>query len=94
MLPVPWATEPSHSHLVTRDELRALLAAAGFRIDVDEDPWPELFTALQQTGAAPTSEHGLNPALFIDDVQTKVARYMHNMTEGRTASALMSCTAV
>jgi ubiquinone/menaquinone biosynthesis C-methylase UbiE len=30
--PVPWAKEPSLSHLVTLDEMQALLSAAGFRI--------------------------------------------------------------
>jgi ubiquinone/menaquinone biosynthesis C-methylase UbiE len=92
LLPVPWATEPDHSHLVTRDEMRALLEDAGFRVDVDEDPAPVLLPAMQQMLAnAPQSE--LSVALFIDDIETKGPMYMRNLTEGRTALALMVCTA-
>lgn len=34
ILPVPWATKPEHSHLVTGDHLRMLIEDAGFSIDV------------------------------------------------------------
>ena len=93
LLPVPWATEPHHSHLVTRDELRALLTEAGFRIEVDEDPAPELLPAMQQMLSAPPPASGLTTAMFIDDLETKGPRYMQNLAEGRTALALMVCTA-
>lgn len=92
LLPVPWATEPEQSHLVTRDEQRALLAGAGFRIDVDEDPAPAFLSAMQQMFAADPAE--LSTAMFIDDLPTKAARYRQNLQEGRTALALMVCTAV
>lgn len=92
LLPVPWATEPGHSHLVTRDEMRTLLQGAGFRIDVDEDPAPEMLPVMQQMFAAPPAE--LSTAMFIDDLPTKAARYRQNIEEGRTALALMLCTAV
>jgi hypothetical protein len=32
-------------------------------------------------------------ALFIDDVETKGPRFMQNLKEGRTALALMLCSA-
>jgi SAM-dependent methyltransferase len=93
LLPVPWATEPHQSHLVTRDDMRVLLEEAGFRIDVDEDPWPELQPVMQRMlGEPPSSE--LNVAMFIDDLETKGPRYMQNIAEGRTALALMLATAV
>lgn len=92
LLPVPWATEPSHSHLVTRERLRSLLTTAGFRIDLDEDPGPEMLPAMQRMLGAPT-EGALSTALFIDDVETKGPRYLQNLAEGRTALSLMVCTA-
>lgn len=92
LLPVPWATEPSHSHLVERAELRQLLTDAGFRIDIDEDPVADLLPAMQRLLSA--SPAGLTTAMFIDDIETKGPRYMQNLTEGRTALALMACTAV
>jgi hypothetical protein len=102
LLPVPWATRPEQSHLVTRDEQRALLEAAGFRIDVWEDPTAEMVEITRSMiggpppGQAPPDEPPpvLTPALVIDDLQTKGPRYMQNMAEGRTALVLAVCTAV
>jgi len=94
LLPVPWATEPQHSFLVTRDAQRALVEDAGFRVDVDEDPAPALLPAMREMLAAPPPESGLTTAMFIDDVETKGPRYLQNLAEGRTALSLMSCTAV
>ncbi|SDD63739.1 Methyltransferase domain-containing protein [Ruegeria marina] len=56
LYPVPWARDPSISHLATPDEMETLLADAGFEIvrviDSTEDSlqWLEARTA--QTGAA------------------------------------------
>lgn len=94
LLPVPWATEPHHSHLVSREELRSLLESAGFRIDVDEDPAPELLPAMQQMLSAGPPASGLTTAMLIDDIETKGPRYMQNLAEGRTALSLIVCTAV
>lgn len=41
MFPVPWAREPSISHLATPDEMRSLLAGAGFEILEIEDSTKE-----------------------------------------------------
>lgn len=94
LLPVPWATEPDHSFLVTRGALRSLVEDAGFRVDVDEDPAPALLPAMREMLAAPPPDSGLTTAMFIDDVETKGPRYLQNLAEGRTALALMACTAV
>ncbi|HVM51780.1 MAG TPA: class I SAM-dependent methyltransferase, partial [Acidimicrobiales bacterium] len=94
LLPVPWATERSHNHLVTRDQLRSLLESSGFRVDLDEDPAPELLPAMQKMLEGPPPPHGLTTAVFIDDVETKGPRYMQNLAEHRTALSLMVCTAL
>jgi SAM-dependent methyltransferase len=92
LLPVPWATEPEHNHLVTRAELRTLLRAAGFRIQVDEDPAPDLLPAMQRMLSEPPRSE-LTTAMFIDDIETKGPRYLQNLAEGRTALSLMLATA-
>jgi sarcosine/dimethylglycine N-methyltransferase len=97
LLPVPWATEPEHSHLVTRDEQRSLLERAGFRVDVWEDPTEEMVAVLRAMLAGPppgASPSPLSPNLFIDDLATKGERYFANMESGRTALILAVCTAV
>ena len=95
LLPVPWATEPQHSHLVTRDELRSLVTEAGFRIDVDDDPAGELLPAMQQMlAAAPPADAVLTTGMFIDDLETKGPMYIRNLAEGRTALSLLVCTAI
>lgn len=93
LLPVPWATEAGQSHLVTREELRRLLADAGFRVELDQDPSAELVPLMQQMLAAPPPTAGLTTAMLIDDVETKGPNYLRNLTEGRTALSLMLCTA-
>lgn len=93
LLPVPWATEPHQSHLVTADELRTLLRGSGFTIDVDEDPTPVMLPMMRQMLAAPSPDTPLSTATFIDDLETKGPRYLQNLAEGRTGLALMACTA-
>ncbi len=94
LLPVPWATEPSQNHLVTRDELRELLDDAGFRIELDEDPSAELLPLMEQMLNTPPPETGLTMAMFIEDIEHKAPNYLRNLSEGRTSLALMLCTAV
>ena len=93
LLPVPWATKPEHSHLVTRDELRSLVTDAGFRIELDEDPSGDMLPAMQRMLVDPPVSE-LTAAMFIDDLATKGPLYMRNLSEGRTALALLVCTAM
>lgn len=59
LYPVPWAREPSISHLAAPDDMRALLAEAGFKIvevqDSTEDGqrWFEAMAARMASGAVP-----------------------------------------
>jgi sarcosine/dimethylglycine N-methyltransferase len=97
LLPVPWATHSEHSHLVTRDRLREYLVAAGFRIERWEEPTRELIEILKKTLAGPPPGQDpplLSARLFIDDIETKMATYVRNVEEGRTALALVLCAAV
>ena len=96
LLPVPWATEPSQSFLVTADEQRRLLEDAGFRIDVWDDPTAEMVEVLRTMVAGPpegAEPRPLTIALIVDDMPTKMAGYFRNIEEGRTALLLAVCTA-
>lgn len=59
LFPVPWAREPSISHLVTSDAMQSLLANAGFKIVEVQDSteeaqrWFESMAARIATGAVP-----------------------------------------
>jgi sarcosine/dimethylglycine N-methyltransferase len=96
LLPVPWATQPEHSHLVTKEELRTLVEGAGFRVDVWDDPTAEMLDMMRSMTAPPPGSQPppLNPTILIDDFPTKSASYMTNMAEGRTALLLAVCTAI
>jgi SAM-dependent methyltransferase len=81
---------------LTRDEQRALLERAGFRIDVWEDPTEamvEVLRAMLAGSPAGAEPPVLHPSLFIDDLPTKGERYFANMESGRTALVLAVCTA-
>ena len=96
VLPVPWATKPEHSHLLTSDAMRTAIEGAGFRIDTWDDPTEEMVAATQALlAAAPEGEPPLlTPALIIDDVATKGPNYMRNIAEGRTALRLAVAVAI
>ena len=97
ILPVPWATKPEHSHLVTRDDQRTLLEGAGFDVDVWDDPTDEMVEVLRAMLAGPPPGAVplvLNPSLFIDDLAAKGTSYFANMEQRRTALALAVCTAI
>jgi SAM-dependent methyltransferase len=59
LFPVPWAREPSISHLATPEAMRSLLTAAGFGIVEEVDStqesqlWFEAAAARMEQGAAP-----------------------------------------
>ena len=95
IIPVPWATRPEHSHLVSATTLRRSLEGAGFRIDTWDDPTEQMVSGMKAMMAAPPDPtQQFSPALFIDDIQTKGPNYLRNMDEGRTALALVVATAV
>ena len=80
--PVPWATSPEQSHLVTPERLAELLREAGFATT----HWNDL------TGAAPNAMRdflaGDPPPLglhvFVPDFRAKAANLVRNLAENRT----------
>lgn len=93
--PVPWADTPDLSFLVPPDDVRALVEAAGFEVDL----WLDLsedavafFAAM--AGAPPPNASPVNLALLIPDFPTKAGNLVQNFTEGRTRLVRAVATAV
>lgn len=88
-LPVPWATEPSGTHLVTADDLRALVTGTGFAIDEWRDPTEPVMAAVRARYdafvATPPDPDALGMQSYLPDVTTRVGTYLRNHDAGRTA---------
>ncbi|CAN5509521.1 class I SAM-dependent methyltransferase [soil metagenome] len=89
--PVPWAEDPSVSHLATSDETRALLADAGFTVRVWDDLTAEATAFYAGLASTPAAPGPLGLHLLIGDMATKGANLERNVTEGRIA--LVRCIA-
>ncbi|MDK3018435.1 class I SAM-dependent methyltransferase [Pseudodonghicola flavimaris] len=92
--PVPWAREPSISHLATDAEMRTLLPAAGFRvIEVTDSSaeslrWFEDMAArLARSGPPPVSFH----AILGDDFSEMARNQVRNLAEDRIRTISYIC---
>ena len=79
--PVPWASLPGNSHLVTPDELRGLVEQAGFEVTAWNDLTDATTNAMRQFAAAPRGELGLH--VYVPDFDAKLANFVANGTEDR-----------
>lgn len=88
--PVPWASDLTYSFLLSPEEVRATVAAAGFA----EQAWvtgAELQATLQQaqTQAPTAATSGLSPAVVMGaDAEARMANIARNMREGRTTTGM------
>lgn len=96
LFPVPWAREPSISHLVTLDEMESLLVDAGFKIlDVHDSTresqnWFEEMTArMAQSGPPPVTFQ----AFLGSDFPEMVRNQVRNLTERRIRTVSYICEA-
>jgi SAM-dependent methyltransferase len=81
-LPVPWATSPEQSHLVTPDRLAELLREAGFATTHWNDLTEPAANAMRQFLAGERPPLGLH--VFVPDFQAKAANLVRNLAESRT----------
>lgn len=92
--PVPWAPEPALSHLATRDEQRAHLEEAGWRVQHWEDGTGEAIAFLRER-LAPVD--GPPPALglfvIVSDVRTKLGNVVAALEDGRLGLLRAVCVA-
>jgi len=79
--PVPWANDPTNSHLVSAQELRTLIEAAGFTADIWDDSTAATRDALRGFLAAPPQPLGLH--VFVPDFGLKVHNLLDNLDQDR-----------
>ena len=94
--PVPWASEPSISHLATRDEMESLLADAGLEIlEVDDSTgesqawFEEMMAGATQDGPPPLSFQ----VILGSDFPRMVRNQIRNLSERRIRTMSFLCKA-
>jgi ubiquinone/menaquinone biosynthesis C-methylase UbiE len=96
MYPVPWAREPSISHLVTPEDMKSLLVGAGFKLLEVQDSTEES-QAFFERMTAQMAKRGLPPVasrLFLgDDFPAMVRTQVRNVTERRIRTVSYICVA-
>jgi sarcosine/dimethylglycine N-methyltransferase len=80
-LPVPGATSPAQSHLVTPDQLAELLREAGFETTQWNDLTEQADKAMGELFAGQRSTLGLH--VFVPDFPAKLANLVRNLGENR-----------
>jgi hypothetical protein len=93
---VPWARDPSISHLATPDQMKSLLVGAGFKIldiqdstDESQSFFEKMTTQMAKTGSPPVAWR-----LFLGDDFTAMARnQVRNVTERRIRTVSYICAA-
>jgi SAM-dependent methyltransferase len=80
-LPVPWATSPEQSHLVTPDRLAEILRDAGFAAVHWNDLTEAAGSAMQGFVAGDQPALGLH--VFVPDFRTKATNLVRNLDEDR-----------
>lgn len=79
--PLPWATDPADSFLVSGEELQGLLDQAGFDLEIFEDTSDAHLSRTAGTAAAAPSP--LSLAVFVDNLAQKVGNARRSLEEGR-----------
>ena len=79
--PLPWADTPANSHLVTPDELRAVVQSAGFVIEHWNDLSEQASAVMQAMLAQPANPLGLHA--FVTDFRRKAENLTHALADGR-----------
>jgi ubiquinone/menaquinone biosynthesis C-methylase UbiE len=96
VFPVPWAREPSISHLVTPAAMRSLLANAGFKIQDVHDSTDESqswFAAMAERMARSGSPALTFQAVLGGDFGEMAANQVRNLTERRIRTVSYICKA-
>jgi ubiquinone/menaquinone biosynthesis C-methylase UbiE len=96
LYPVPWAREPSISHVATLEQMKSLLAGAGFKILDIQDSTEESQTFFEKLTAR-IAKTGVSPVawrLFLgDDFPVMARNQVRNVTERRIRTVSLICSA-
>lgn len=94
LYPVPWAREPSISHLATPGEMRSMLATAGFEVVDEHDSSDRSLAWFEAVAAGSTA--GTRPpvtfAVFLGDDFGEMARnQVRNLADHRIRTVTYTC---
>ncbi|OBB96241.1 class I SAM-dependent methyltransferase [Mycobacterium sp. 852002-30065_SCH5024008] len=87
--PLPWADEPERSHLVTPDELRAVVESAGLAVEHWSDLTAQATEFMHALLAQPSTPLGLHA--FVDDFELKVGNLTRALADGRLRAIQAVC---
>jgi SAM-dependent methyltransferase len=90
--PLPWADTPVNSHLVTGDELRTLVASAGFAVEHWNDLTDQATALMRALLAQPPQPLGLHA--FVADFDRKVRNLTEALSDGRLRAIQGVATAI
>jgi sarcosine/dimethylglycine N-methyltransferase len=79
--PLPWADGPTRSHLVTADELRAVVESSGFAFEHWNDLTEQAVALMQAMLSQPANPLGLHA--FVTDFNRKAENLTHALADGR-----------
>lgn len=80
--PLPWATDPDESFLVTAAEMRSLLDGCGFTAELFEDT-SDVHLSRTSANAVPAAPGQLGLAVFVDNLAQKAANARRSLEEGQ-----------
>jgi SAM-dependent methyltransferase len=80
--PLPWATEPADSFLISADDMRSALGGCGLVVELFEDTSDDHLRRTTTSPAPPPPNH-LGLAIFVDDLGRKAANARRSLEEGQ-----------
>jgi SAM-dependent methyltransferase len=80
--PLPWATDPADSFLVTAEEMQSLLGEGGFIAELFEDT-SDAHLGATTANATPAASGQLGLAVFVDNLAQKAANARRSLEEGQ-----------
>ena len=80
--PLPWASDPTDSFLVSAEEMEAMLRESGFVVELFEDT-SDLHLSRTIANATPAAAGQLGLAVFVDDLAQKAGNARRSLEEGR-----------
>jgi len=95
LYPVPWAGEPSISHVATPEQMKSLLTGAGFKLLDVQDSTEESQRFFEKLTAqlATTGRYPAGWGLFFDNFAAMARNQVRNVTERRIRTVTFICTA-
>jgi SAM-dependent methyltransferase len=81
--PLPWATDPADSCLVTAEEMHTLLDESGFIAELFEDTSDAHLSGAAANAAAPAAQGQLTLGVFVDNLAQKAGNARRSLEEGQ-----------